>query len=244
MASAATASSSPTNGARDVFVHITAVETRRVEIAGLRGNASPSTLNRTKKAKALKPSNLVVHRLGRRPSRRAVAAPSGINTRRRRRPPRLCFIPATESHELPPRCCHDDIWRSSPSSAVRAQSAHALALLGFDGGRADRDHRHDRRQTTACGGKTRWALNSRADRPRTAPLIMTRRVILDFLDAAAGGGKIVPARRRRALRRIALCRRCATAFLDASILTILRGALAQGRIPTSRNGSNTRPGQR
>ena len=48
------------------------------------------------------------------------------------------------------------------------------------------------------------------------------RVILEYLDHRAGGGKIIPHEPRRASPRCA-CRRCADGIIDASILLVYEG---------------------
>ncbi len=66
------------------------------------------------------------------------------------------------------------------------------------------------------------------------------RVILDYLDDRAGGGKIVPRdakARLAALRLQALC----DGILDASILTDLRERAGARPKAMSRNGSSIRP---
>ena len=110
------------------------------------------------------------------------------------------------------------ILRSSPSSPFGRKVRIAIAVLGFDKDvkieAADTDR--CQRQRAAC--KIRSA-KFRCCSPRMAPRITTSRVILDYLDHRAGGGKIVPrdaAARLAALRLQALC----DGILDASILTV------------------------
>src|SRR6202047_3417332 len=109
------------------------------------------------------------------------------------------------------------ILRSSPSSPFGRKVRIALALLGFDGDvrieTADTADAHDsvRRQNTL--GKIPVLI------AEDGTAYYDSRVILDYLDDRAGGGKIVPRdakARLAALRLQALC----DGILDASILTI------------------------
>ena len=109
------------------------------------------------------------------------------------------------------------ILRSSPSSPFGRKVRIALALLGFDG-----DVRIETADTTDVNDSVR-----RQNPLGKIPVLIAEdgtayydsRVILDFLDDRAGGGKIVPrdaGARFAALRLQALC----DGILDASILTI------------------------
>jgi len=109
------------------------------------------------------------------------------------------------------------ILRSSPSSPFGRKVRIALALLGFDG-----DVRIETTDTTNVNDSIR-----RQNPLGKIPVLIAEdgtayydsRVILDFLDDRAGGGKIVPrdaGARFAALRLQALC----DGILDASILTI------------------------
>jgi len=109
------------------------------------------------------------------------------------------------------------ILRSSPSSPFGRKVRIALALLGFDGG-----VRIETTDTTDVNDSVR-----RQNPLGKIPVLIAEdgtayydsRVILDFLDDRAGGGKIVPrdaGARFAALRLQALC----DGILDASILTI------------------------
>jgi glutathione S-transferase len=108
------------------------------------------------------------------------------------------------------------ILRSSPASPFGRKVRIAISLLGFDGDvtvePADPTDRNDNLRRQNPLGKI--------------PVLIAEdtayydsRVILDFLDHRAGGGKIVPrepAQRFGALRLQALC----DGILDASILTV------------------------
>jgi glutathione S-transferase len=109
------------------------------------------------------------------------------------------------------------ILRSSPSSPFGRKVRIALALLGLDG-----DARVETADTTDVNDSVR-----RQNPLGKIPVLIAEdgtayydsRVILDYLDHRAGGGKIVPpdaAARLAALRLQALC----DGILDASILTI------------------------
>jgi glutathione S-transferase len=109
------------------------------------------------------------------------------------------------------------ILRSSPSSPFGRKVRIALALLGFEG-----DVRIETADTTDANDNVR-----RQNPLGKIPVLIAEdgtayydsRVILDFLDDRAGGGKIVPREpgtRLAALRLQALC----DGILDASILTI------------------------
>jgi glutathione S-transferase len=109
------------------------------------------------------------------------------------------------------------ILRSSPSSPFARKVRIALALLGFEG-----DARIESADTTDVNDSLR-----RQNPLGKLPVLLAEdgaayydsRVILDYLDYRAGGGKIVPrdaAQRFAALRLQALC----DGILDASILTI------------------------
>ena len=109
------------------------------------------------------------------------------------------------------------ILRSSPSSPFGRKVRIAVSLLGFDG-----DVKIEPADTTDVND------NVRAQNPLgKIPVLIAEdglayynsRVILDYLDNRAGGGKIVPRdskARLAALRLQALC----DGILDASILTI------------------------
>jgi glutathione S-transferase len=109
------------------------------------------------------------------------------------------------------------ILRSSPSSPFARKVRIALALLGFED-----DARLETADTTSVSDSLR-----RQNPLGKIPVLIAEdgtayydsRVILDYLDYRAGGGKIVPrdaAQRFGALRLQALC----DGILDASILTI------------------------
>jgi glutathione S-transferase len=109
------------------------------------------------------------------------------------------------------------ILRSSPASPFGRKVRIAISLLGFDGlvkvEPADPTDLNDdlRRQNPL--GKIPVLIDE------DGVAYYDSRVILDFLDHRAGGGKIVPrepARRFAALRLQALC----DGILDASILTV------------------------
>jgi glutathione S-transferase len=109
------------------------------------------------------------------------------------------------------------ILRSSPASPFGRKVRIAISLLGFDG-----------EVTVEPADPTDLNDNLRRQNPLgKIPVLIAEdgvayydsRVILDFLDHRAGGGKIVPrepAQRFAALRLQALC----DGILDASILTV------------------------
>ena len=109
------------------------------------------------------------------------------------------------------------ILRSSPASPFGRKVRIALSLLGFDGD-----------VTVTPADPTDHEDSVRVQNPLgKIPVLITEdgtayydsRVILDYLDDRAGGGKIVPrdsTRRLAALRLQALC----DGILDASILTV------------------------
>jgi len=110
--------------------------------------------------------------------------------------------------------------RSSPPSPFGRKVRIAISLLGFDG-----------EVKIEPADPTDVADSVRAQNPLgKIPVLIAEdgtayydsRVILDYLDDRAGGGKIVPreaARRLAALRLQALC----DGILDASILTVYEG---------------------
>ena len=109
------------------------------------------------------------------------------------------------------------ILRSSPSSPFGRKVRIALSLLGFDG-----DVKIEPADTTDVNDSVR-AQNPLGKIPvliaEDGAAYYDSRVILDYLDDRAGGGKIVPREpkaRLAALRLQALC----DGILDASILTI------------------------
>jgi glutathione S-transferase len=112
------------------------------------------------------------------------------------------------------------ILRSSPSSPFGRKVRLALGMLGFDG-----DTKIEAADTTDVNDSVR-----RQNPLGKIPVLIAEdgiayydsRVILDYLDHRAGGGKIVPhdaTARLAALRLQALC----DGILDASILTIYEG---------------------
>jgi glutathione S-transferase len=112
------------------------------------------------------------------------------------------------------------ILRSSPSSPFVRKVRIAVALLGFD-----KDVTIERADTTDPSDSLR-KINPLGKIPvlivEDGSAIYDSRVILDYLDDRAGGGKIVPHQpkeRLAALRLQALC----DGILDASILTIYEG---------------------
>ncbi len=112
------------------------------------------------------------------------------------------------------------ILRFSPSSPFVRKVRIALALLGFDN-----DVTIERADTTDPNDSLR-KINPLGKIPvlivEDGGAIYDSRVILDYLDERAGGGKIVPRQgkdRLAALRLQALC----DGILDASILTIYEG---------------------
>ena len=109
------------------------------------------------------------------------------------------------------------ILRSSPSSPFGRKVRLALGMLGFDG-----DTKIEAADTTDVNDSVR-----RQNPLGKIPVLIAEdgiayydsRVILDYLDDRAGGGKIVPrdaVARLAALRLQALC----DGILDASILTV------------------------
>jgi glutathione S-transferase len=109
------------------------------------------------------------------------------------------------------------ILRSSPSSPFARKIRIALALLGFDG-----ETKIEPADTTSVNDSLR-AQNPLGKIPALIAeddvVYYDSRVILDYLDNRAGGGKIIPAAaaaRLAAERLQALC----DGILDASILTI------------------------
>jgi len=109
--------------------------------------------------------------------------------------------------------CADDarmmILRSSPPSPFGRKVRIALSLLGFD---------HDVRLEGADTGNPQDTLREQNPLGKIPVLVVEdgstfydSRVILEYLDERAGGGKIIRATRVRAWLRCA-CRRYATAF--------------------------------
>ena len=116
------------------------------------------------------------------------------------------------------------ILRFSPSSPFVRKVRIAITLLGFD-----KDVTMERADTTDPNDFLR-KINPLGKIPaliiEDGSAVYDSRVILDYLDDRAGGGKIVPRdlkARLAALRLQAL----ADGILDASILTALRGPLSQ-----------------
>ena len=112
------------------------------------------------------------------------------------------------------------ILRFSPSSPFVRKVRIAVALLGFDNDltleRADTNDPNDSLQKANPLGKIPVLI------AEDGAAIYDSRVILDYLDERAGGGKIVPhggKERLEALRLQAL----ADGILDASILTVYEG---------------------
>ncbi len=116
------------------------------------------------------------------------------------------------------------ILRSSPSSPFGRKVRIAIAVLGFD-----KDVKIEAADTTDANDSVR-----RQNPLGKIPVLLAEdgnayydsRVILEYLDTLAGGGKIVPrdvAMRLAALRLQALC----DGILDASILTVYEFTLAQ-----------------
>jgi glutathione S-transferase len=112
------------------------------------------------------------------------------------------------------------ILRHSPSSPFVRKVRIAVSLLGFDNDvtmeRADTTDPNDSLRKTNPLGKIPVLV------VEDGSAIYDSRVILDYLDERAGGGKIVPRdakRRLEALRLQALC----DGILDASILAIYEG---------------------
>jgi len=112
------------------------------------------------------------------------------------------------------------ILRFSPSSPFVRKVRIAVALLGFDNDltleRADTNDPNDSLQKANPLGKIPVLI------AEDGAAIYDSRVILDYLDERAGGGKIVPRggkERLEALRLQAL----ADGILDASILTVYEG---------------------
>ncbi len=112
------------------------------------------------------------------------------------------------------------ILRFSPSSPFVRKVRIAAALLGLDReitlDRADTTDPNDSLRKTNPLGKIPVLIVEHGS------AIYDSRVILDYLDERAGGGKIVPrqgAKRLAALRLQALC----DGILDASVLTVYEG---------------------
>jgi glutathione S-transferase len=112
------------------------------------------------------------------------------------------------------------ILRSSPSSPFVRKVRIAIALLGFD-----KDITVERADTTDPSDSLR-KINPLGKIPvlivEDGSAVYDSRVILEYLDDRAGGGKIVPRQpkeRLAALRLQALC----DGILDASVLTIYEG---------------------
>jgi glutathione S-transferase len=112
------------------------------------------------------------------------------------------------------------ILRFSPSSPFVRKVRIAVSLLGFDN-----DMKLERADTMDPNDPVR-KINPLGKIPvlvvDDGSAIYDSRVILDYLDERAGGGKIVPRdakRRLEALRLQALC----DGILDASILTVYEG---------------------
>jgi glutathione S-transferase len=112
------------------------------------------------------------------------------------------------------------ILRFSPSSPFVRKVRIAAALLGFDSEitleRADTTDPNDSLRKTNPLGKIPVLIID------DGTVLYDSRVILDYLDERAGGGKIVPrqgAKRLAALRLQALC----DGILDASVLTVYEG---------------------
>src|ERR1700683_822464 len=112
------------------------------------------------------------------------------------------------------------IMRFSPSSPFVRKVRIAIALLGFD-----KDVTIERADTTAPSDSLR-KMNPLGKIPvlmiEDGSAVYDSRVILEYLDDRAGGGKIVP---RDSKARLAALRLQALAdgILDASILTIYEG---------------------
>ena len=128
------------------------------------------------------------------------------------------------------------ILRSAPPSPFGRKVQIALSLLGFN------DVKIEATDTMDAGSPLR-----QQNPLGKIPVLITEdgtpyydsRVILEYLDDRAGGGKIIPraaAPRFAALRLQALC----DGILDASILTIYEGAGAHP-ISMSRSGLSIRP---
>ena len=126
--------------------------------------------------------------------------------------------------ELPTKNSNDGvammILRSSPSSPFVRKVRIAVALLGFD-----KEVTIERADTTDPNDSIRQ-MNPLGKIPtlivEDGSTIYDSRVILDYLDGRAGGGKIIPREagpRLAALRLQALC----DGILDASILTVYEG---------------------
>jgi len=112
------------------------------------------------------------------------------------------------------------ILRFSPSSPFVRKVRIAVTLLGFD-----KDVTLERADTTDPSDSLR-KINPLGKIPvlivEDGSAVYDSRVILDYLDDRAGGGKIVPRQpkeRLAALRLQALC----DGILDASVLTIYEG---------------------
>ena len=112
------------------------------------------------------------------------------------------------------------ILRSAPPSPFVRKVRIALSLLGFDHEvrieAADTSDPHDRLRTQNPLGKIPVLV------VEDGTVLYDSRVILDYLDHRAGGGKIIPpepAQRLAALRLQALC----DGVLDASVLIVYEG---------------------
>ena len=130
------------------------------------------------------------------------------------------------------------ILRSSPPSPFGRKVRIAISVLGFDGA-----------VTIEPADPTNASDSVRQQNPLgKIPVLIAEdgaayydsRVILDYLDDRAGGGKIVPRDSAKRGSRRSACRRCATAFSMPRSSPSMRRAGANPR-PTSRNGSSTRP---
>jgi glutathione S-transferase len=112
------------------------------------------------------------------------------------------------------------ILRSSPSSPFVRKVRIAVALLGFD-----KDVTIERADTTDPNDSLR-KINPLGKIPvliaEDGSAIYDSRVILDYLDDRAGGGKIVPRQPKERLVALRL-QALADGILDASILTIYEG---------------------
>ena len=130
------------------------------------------------------------------------------------------------------------ILRSSPPSPFGRKVRIAISVLGFDG-----------EVTVEPADPTNASDSVRQQNPLgKIPVLIAEdgnayydsRVILDYLDDRAGGGKIVPRDRARRGSRRCVCRRCATAFSMPRSSPSTKRAGASPK-PTIRNGSSTRP---
>jgi len=112
------------------------------------------------------------------------------------------------------------ILRFSPSSPFVRKVRIAIALLGFD-----KDVTIERADTTDPNDSLR-KINPLGKIPvlivEDGSAIYDSRVILDYLDDRAGGGKIVPRQPKERLNAL-LLQALADGILDASILTIYEG---------------------